>query len=280
MADDQSQMSQGRSHDAWLVGAVALGAILAVSVVAVALVVLLGPKAPQALPAINNSTTNNFQLPSKGEASAPNQPSTQRKTALNRADPSSPPFSKLSSNAPRVYLRLQAAPIGAGSTQGPLPMPVRYSTDAQGRVGGIYASVPGGGADEAAFSYLPDKVFADARVQAAALELSLSELRKTSTWGPYRAPKDFQFFAVKVAARNPGRAPLQFNADDFEVRDSDGLRYLPTKELLDRFFAGSLAPSGSASFEVAFLVPAEAPLSALQARVPGGGVVQAKLNAR
>ncbi len=289
MADEQSQMNNARSQDAWLVATVALGAIVAVSLVAVFLVIFLS-KAPSQVPAsINNSTTNNFDLPSKtdktglqrtvaGDGAA--NSASLRRAPLNRSDPDSPPFTKLDANAPRVYLRMHAAPVGGASTRGPLPMPVRYVADSSGQVGDVYASVPGSGVDNPAFSYLPDKNYSDTVVRGAALELSFSQARKTSTWGPYRAPKDFQFFAAKVKTRNTGRVALAFHPDDFEIRDNEGLRYLPANEILDRFFGKELAPGATSEFDLAFLVPAEAPVATLLAKVLGGGVVQARLDAR
>ena len=78
---------------------------------------------------------------------------------------------------------------------------------------------------------------------------------------------------------NLAKAALSLDPDTFEVRDSEDMRYLANPELLSATFPQQPMPGGSqASFEIAFLVPADASLASLATLQPGGAPLISTLN--
>jgi hypothetical protein len=189
-----------------------------------------------------------------------------------RADTQSPPYYATLSNSTRVQIRARGLPAGPGKLSGPVPFRVADWSS-------VYASVPG--ADTASYSYLPDVTYQSSSGKGQRLALAVSNPRKTSAVNQLRAPKGFQFLVAEIRIENLGSTNMAVEPDMFEVQDSEQVIYLPNPELLSANFpASGLAPSGSAGFTAAFLVPADASLSALLAHEPGDGLIRSPLNPR
>ncbi len=173
----------------------------------------------------------------------------------------------------KVYIRVRSPINQPTGIKGTVP----FHVGPDGRAN-IYAAVPQGG-DEASFSYLPDVVYRPSSSnQGQSMSLRVSSPRKTSAIGQLRAPSGFQFFTADVEVSNGGSQGLLLEADLFEVRDADHVPYLPNTELLAASFPSRLAAGSQASFHAAFLVPANAHLTALLAREPGDGLISAPLS--
>ena len=218
-----------------------------------------------------------------GLLASPTPPSGQRKVVLNRADPPSPPSPSPQPTAdPRkVYFRVRADPNSLYAGQKPLPMPVRYSPDIHSKVTAVYASKEGAQPDAERFSYAPDVAFAESGVRGTALDIQLTQPRKTASVDGFRAPKGFQFFTGKVRISNQGSQPVALKVDDLEVHDSEGVRYLANPELvIGDWPQPSLGAGAELNVELSFLVPEASPLKELAVQEAPGHLAQVPLQAR
>ena len=223
-----------------------------------------------------------------GLLASPTPQSGQRKLALTRADPPSPPSPALlpTPDPKKVYFRVRADPNSLYGGQKPLPMPVRYAPDAHGKVTAVFASrEPAAAAaatpDTERFSYAPDVSFAESGIRGHALDIQLGKPRKTASVDGFRAPKGFQFFTTSVHISNQGAQPVVLRVDDLEVHDTEGLRYLPNPELVvGAWPAPSLAPAAELQADLSFLVPESSPLKELTVLEAPGQWAQVPLQAR
>ena len=206
----------------------------------------------------------------------------RRQPALTRADPPSPPSPQNIINPDKVFFRVRENPASYYQGQKPLPMPVRYDPDAQGKVAQVFASKDAAvAADAERFSYTADVPYADSGIRGQSLDLQLSQPRKTSSVDGFRAPKGFQFFTAKLNLANQGAEPLQLSVDDLEVHDEDGVRYLVNPELVFGSWPDpALAAGASTQVELSFLVPEEAPLKEMAVQEAPGRVVLVPLQSR
>jgi hypothetical protein len=179
-----------------------------------------------------------------------------------RAD--KPPHYETLLPATKVLFRVREQPDGPQNMRGPVPFRVRaYMPAADGTVADVAASKPQGG-DEDQYSYLPDQAFKPSSAKSGGISVEVLNPRKSSVVNDLRAPKDFQFLVAELRVKNLGKKPLNLDPDAFEVRDDQDLRYLANPELLSSSFPQQpMDPGEKASFQIAFLVPADAPLSSL-----------------
>ena len=218
-----------------------------------------------------------------GVLATPTPPGGQRQIAVNRADPPSPPSPspQPTADARRVFFRMRADPNSLYGGQKPLPMPVRYSPDLHGKVSEVYAARDGAQTDAERFSYAPDVAFAESGVRGVALDIQLSNPRKTASVDGFRAPKGFQFFTAKVRVSNQGSQPVVLKVDDLEIHDADGLHYLANPELVvGEWPSPSLAAGAEVQAEMSFLVPESSPLKEMAVQEAPGQQALVPLQAR
>jgi hypothetical protein len=308
-----------RSQEFWAVAALGVAAVVCLTLLAVALVLILSrnstpaaaPQAPiqfsnfgnivgpQPVAAVSPSAVNDgihrgdeqsaraaamdhTQGALPGQAPVPLPDWSRRKLALTRADPPSPPSPQNIINPDKVFFRVREDPASYYQGQKPLPMPIRYAPDAQGKVAQVFATKDAPAATDAGrFSYTADVPYADSGIRGQSLDLQLSEPRKTSSVDGFRAPKGFQFFTAKLSLANQGSQPVQLSVDDLEVHDEDGVRYLVNPELVFGSWPDpSLAAGASTQVELSFLVPEEAPLKEMAVQEAPGRVVLVPLQSR
>ena len=279
---------KGRGSELWVLAALAAAGLLCVCGLAVALVLILGKgsaaPANQANPVINIGVPAAPAAPAKVET--PSRPPAQRDAAQDvratalplggssqirrskdvvRAETQAPPSPAFPHENPigfpggkRVYLRVRTVGDSDYNGRQALPMPVRYSPDATGKVVKVFASAaPAGGPADLA---PPVQTFADNSATQAGWGLALSNAHATPTLDGYRSPDGFRFFTARVRATNQSQSPADLQADRFEVRDNDGVRYLSNPELNAGFPQDVLAPGGRADLTLSFLVPDTAEL--------------------
>jgi hypothetical protein len=184
------------------------------------------------------------------------------------------PYYATLSPVAKVQFRVRGLPAGPANMKGPVPFRVRqYQAAADGRVAAVYADKPAAGQKnaDAAYSFLPDKVFSPSASKGKGFSVNVVAPRKSSMVNGLRAPKGFQFFVAELLVDNFGSQPLSLDPDAFEVRDSEALGYPGAPELLGATFPRQPMPGGAkANFQVAFLVPADVSLVALVTTEPGG----------
>lgn len=196
-----------------------------------------------------------------------------------RADPNSPPYYATLSPSSHVKFRLRGLPGGPSHLNGPVPFRVHaWEAGTDGRVSAVEASVPGS-EDPERYSYLPETKYRASKGRGRLMGITVSRARKTSVVNDLRAPKGFQFLVADISAKNLSKDDFSVDPDMFEIQDSDRVPYLPNPELLSADFPQSpIAPQASGKFTAAFLVPADASLTALVAREPGDGLISSPLN--
>jgi hypothetical protein len=299
---------KGRGSELWVLAALAAAGLLCVCGLAVALVLILGRGSAgvpsnQANPVINIGVAPTVQaapagpsrdVPAKPQAerdaaqdvrasalpgvlATPTPVKPQREKELVRAEtqaPPSPPFPPADPSRPLpggklIYLRVRSVGDSTYNGQQALPMPIRYSPDATGKVDKVFAS-PAAALPGPSDLLPPSQTFADTSADQAGWGLSLSNAHATPALDGYRSPDGFRFFTARVHAVNQSRSPAGLVADSFEIRDSDGVRYLSNPELNAGFPPDDLPSGGSADLTLSFLVPASADLRAV-ALVPDTG---------
>jgi hypothetical protein len=288
---------KGRGGELWVLAALAAAGLCCVCGLAVALVLILGRggsgvPSSQANPIINigmpPAATPGTGAP-KAEAAPParrdaaqdlhavalplgGDPKAHRDKDILRGDAETPPSPGFPHENPsglpgdkRVFLRVRTVGDSAYSGKDALPMPIRYSPDATGKVDKVFAgpasALPGaaGPADLAP----PIQTFADASADQAGWGLTLSNAHATASLDGYRSPDGFHFFTARVHAVNQSKSPAGLDADSFEIRDADGVRYLSNPELNAGFPPDALASGAAADLTLSFLVPASAELRAV-----------------
>jgi hypothetical protein len=299
---------KGRGGELWVLAALAAAGLLCVCGLAVALVLILGRGSAGAGNQVN--PVINVGVPSTAAAAAPNGPSRdvpakpqaerdaaqdvrasalpgalatptpvkpQREKELVRAEtqaPPSPPFPPADPSRPLpggklIYLRVRSVGDTTYNGQQALPMPIRYSPDATGKVDKVFAS-PAAALPGPADLLPPAQTFADTSADQGGWSLSLTNAHATPALDGYRSPDGFRFFTARVHAVNQSKSPAGLVADSFEIRDSDGVRYLSNPELNAGFPPDVLPGGGGADLTLSFLVPASADLRAV-ALVPDTG---------
>lgn len=295
-----SEAAGGRGEAQWPLAAVAATALLAFCGLALGLVLLLGRhdsagQSVQVNPVININPTGAATPGPAMTPAGPRRGEPQRDAAQNlqavalpgtlgpalrqrasnvvRAStqaPPSPPFPAFSTGGPRVYLRVRS--VGGGPWDGShaLPMPIRQGIAEGAQVRPVYAVRQEGAGPVAAVA---DQPYADSSASQGDWDLRLSGVRKTVVLGGYRAPAGFLFLTARLVAHDQGSRPLALDQERFEVRDSDGVRYLCVPELDAGFPQGPLAAGASADLTLSFLVPAGAELKALALLTQGSAVL-------
>ena len=307
-----------RSQEFWAVAALGVAAVVCLSLLAVSLVLILSrnsaPAAAQAPIQFSNfgnvvspqpvaaaspsaakdgihrgdeqsaraAAMDHTQGALPGQAPVPLPDWSRRKLALTRADPPSPPSPQNIINPDKVFFRVRENPASYYQGQAPLPMPIRYAPDAQGKVAQVFAAKDAAAtADADRFSYTADVPYSDSGIRGESLDLQLTQPRKTASVDGFRAPKGFQFFTAKLSLANQGAQPLHLSVDDLEVHDEDGVRYLVNPELVFGSWPDpALAAGASTQVELSFLVPEEAPLKEMAVQEAPGHVVLVPLQSR
>lgn len=241
------------------------------------------PYEPAKPKAERDSAMDRTQPALPGLLASPTPQGGKRQIAFTRADPPSPPSPSPQPTADpkKVFFRMRADPNSLYAGQKPLPMPVRYSPDIHGKVNEVYASRETAKPDTDRFSYSPDVTFSESGVRGASLDIQLSAPRKTASVDGYRAPKGFQFFTAKFHVTNQGTQPAALKVDDFEVHDSEGVRYLANPELIvGAWPSPSLGAGAELQAEMSFLVPEQSPLKELAVQEAPGQTALVPLQAR
>ncbi|HTB34017.1 MAG TPA: hypothetical protein VK842_04090 [bacterium] len=302
-ATQTPEPSKGRGGELWVLAALAAAGLLCVCGLAVSLVLILGRGSAgagnQVNPVINVGVAPTVpaapsgpsrDVPAKPQAerdaaqdvrasalpgvlATPTPVKLQREKELVRAEtqpPPSPPFPPADPSRPLpggklIYLRVRSVGDTSYKGQQALPMPIRYSPDATGKVDKVFASPAPAAAAAAGPADLapPTQTFADTSADQAGWGLTLSNAHATPALDGYRAPDGFRFFTARVHAVNQGQSPAGLQADNFEIRDADGVRYLSNPELNAGFPADDLAAGAGADLTLSFLVPDSAELRAL-----------------
>jgi hypothetical protein len=296
---------KGRGGELWVLAALAAAGLLCVCGLAVALVLILGRGSAgagnQVNPVINVGVPSTAaaqpvpggpsrDLPAKPQAerdaaqdvrasalpgvlATPTPVKLQREKELVRAEtqaPPSPAFPPADPSRPLpggklIYLRVRSVGDTTYNGQQALPMPIRYSPDATGKVDKVFASpaaaLPGGAVPSGPSDLAPPtQTFANTSAEQAGWGLTLSNAHATPALDGYRSPDGFRFFTAHVHAINQSKSPAGLVADSFEIRDSDGVRYLSNPEL-NAGFPPDVLPSGAAAdLTLSFLVPDSAEL--------------------
>jgi hypothetical protein len=310
-----------RQQELWVVAGLAVAALICVSGLAIALVVLLGrsqgasapiqisnignsaPAAVEPAPRTAPAAAAGIQRPYEpakpqadrvsamdrsqpalpGVLATPTITSGQRKVALTRADPASPPSPNIepTPDPRKVFFRVRADAASLYRGEKALPMPVRYNADAQGRVKGVFAAREAAGPDAAKFSYAQDVPFVEAGVRGQSLDVQLGTPRKTAAVDGFRAPKEFQFFTAKLTIANQGTQAVPLSVGNVEVCDTDGVCYLANPELVvGAWPEAPLAPGAQIAAELSFLVPESSPLKELSVQEGPGQSARVPLQAR
>lgn len=241
------------------------------------------PYEPAKPKAERESAMDRTQPALPGVLASPTPQGGKRQIALTRMDPPSPPSPSPQPTADpkRVFFRMRADPNSQYVGVKPLPMPIRYSPDLHGKVSEVYASRETAKPDTERFSYSPDVAFTESGVRGSALDIQLSAPRKTSSVDGFRAPKGFQFFTAKFRVSNQGSQPAVLKVDDFEIHDSEGVRYLANPELvIGTWPAPSLGAGAEMQAELSFLVPEQSPLKELAVQEAPGQTALVPLQAR
>jgi hypothetical protein len=296
---------KGRGGELWVLAALAAAGLLCVCGLAVALVLILGRGSAgagnQVNPVINVGVpaTGAAQaapsgpsrdVPSKPQAerdaaqdvrasalpgvlATPTPVKPQREKELVRAETQAPPSPAFPPADPArplpggklIYLRVRSVGDTTYNGQLALPMPIRYSPDATGKVDKVFASPAPAPAGAGGPSDLapPSQTFADTSAEQAGWGLTLSNAHATPALDGYRSPDGFRFFTARVHAVNQSKSPAGLLADSFEIRDSDGVRYLSNPELNAGFPPDVLPSGGAADLTLSFLVPDSAELRAV-----------------
>jgi hypothetical protein len=256
----------------WAIAGVAAAALACISLVSVGLVLVLRQGGPATVNA--NPVINIHPSPAPAGIVRPAEPAPAQAQAQRAVAQEPPPGQAgLPTPASRVPLRVREQVFAPGTGKSPLPMPVRYRADTQGRVEGVFASRQDANAPAA-----PDRSYADSGTSGAQMELQLLQPRSTQALKGYRAPQGFSFFTGRVQLRSRAAQALALDLGAFEVRDNDGAAYLANPEL-SAPLPPELAPGQMAEVELSFLVSDQAGLSALVLQT-GGAPLQIPLARR
>jgi hypothetical protein len=282
-------IEQGKRTESWVVAAVAVVALLCVTLLAMAVLSLPGrgsssSVSPAASPAsvINQyiNTVAPAATPAGSATALPSVGAIERSKAVDTRVERSLPIEKLGA------LPSRAAPEGRGQTlpspekkiflrvrepapqlyggKAALPMPVVRARMVDGAA--VYAST------QAPANPAPDLAYADGGARGADLELTIDNPRSTGHLQGYYAPEGFTFFTGKLSVRNLGAQPVMLDLGAFELRDAEGTPYLANPELSEFFQEGPLASGGVFRTTLSFLVSTAVPLQALVLSTPDASV--------
>ena len=261
-----------------------MSCLLLLALAALATAFLLGRNQP--LIAINNGSNNQGALPAQetrpvtnsSPASGIVSSANRAPAAVNRmAAPSGaqvPAYYATLNPVSKVQFRVRGLPGGPVNMKGPVPFRMRqYQAAADGRVVTVYADKPVVGQKDAdaVYSFLPDVSFSPSASKGKGISVNVVAPRKSAMVNGLRAPKGYQFLVAELLVSNFGSESLALDPEAFEVRDKEDISYLVNPELLGAGFPRQPLPGGAqASFQIAFLVPADATLVSLVTTEPDG----------
>lgn len=271
-------------QDVWVLAALAGTALVCISALAVALVLILGRQnAGSAGPQNMGNPVINIGALAPGGASIqrpsePAKPQAVRSSAQDSVQPALPGMLSTAATGKREkqLIRAETSAVPAPSFPTPvvvskykqrgdapslytgdraLPMPIRYAPEAAAPARATQAQVVFGKAPDAGVTPLPaDQLYIESGVHAGALNVQLSHPRKTMVGGAYRAPQGFWFFTADIHLDNQGAKPVAVAPLNFELHDAEGARSMGLPEWSTGLPDAPLAPGASADGTLSFLV--------------------------